>query len=101
MTYILTHLLLMFLLIFFLHSHLSSSYVLAHLLLTFLLIFFLHSCLSSSYILTCLLLTFLLAIPPRRLIMNTCRRLYILLNQISRHIIKQSEKVFLKVIFSS
>src|SRR5947207_9794025 len=91
----------MFLLVFFLCSHSSSSYILAHLLLMFLLVFFLHSCLSSSYVLACLLLTFLLVLSSHRLVMNICHRLYILLNQISRCIIKQSEKVFLKVILRS
>ena len=91
----------MFLLIFFLHSCLSSSYVLACLLLMFLLVFFLCSCLSFSYILACLFLTFSLIISSHRLVMNICYRLYILLNQISRRVIKQSRKVFLKVIFRS
>src|SRR5437667_11947585 len=77
---------------------LSSSYVLTCFFLTFLLIFFLYSCSFSSYILACLFLTFSLTVSSCRLIMNICHRLYILLNQISRHIIKQSEKVFLKVI---
>src|SRR5206468_758318 len=100
-SYILAHLLLMFLLVFFLCSHSSSSYVLAYLFFTFSLIFFLYSYLSSSYILSCLLLIFFLVISSFLLIMNICCRLYILLNQISRCIIKQSEKVFLKVIFRS
>src|SRR6266496_3678559 len=91
-------LLLMFLLVFFLCSCSSSSYVLAHLLFMFSLVFFLCSCLFSSYVLACLLLMFSLVLPSRRLVMDTCCRLYTLLNQISRHIIKQSEKVFLEVI---
>src|SRR5436190_592170 len=104
----------MFSLIFFLYSHLFSSYVLAHFLLMFLLVFFyilacfllmfllvffLHSCLFFSYILAHLLLIFSLIISSHRLVMNICCRLYILLNQISRHIIKQFEKIFLKIIF--
>src|SRR5436190_2119044 len=89
----------MFLLVFFLCSCLSSSYILTCLLLMFLLVFFLCSCLSSSYILACLLLMFLLVISSCRLVVNICHRLYISLNQISKCIIKQSEEVFLKVIF--
>src|SRR5437762_13901773 len=65
------------------------------------LVFFLHSYLFFSYVLACLLLMFSLVVSSCRLIVNTCYRLYILLNQISRHVIKQSEKVFLKVIFRS
>src|SRR5437667_5261324 len=78
-----------------------SHNMIKSLLLTFLLVFFLCSCSSFPYILACLLLMFLLAVPSHRLIMNICCRLYISLNQISRHIIKQSEKVFLKVILRS
>ena len=82
---------------------LSSSffYVLAHFFLTFSLVFFLCSCLFSSYILACLLLMFLLILSSCRLVVNICHRLYILLNWISRCVIKQSEDVFLKVIFRS
>src|SRR2546421_5080513 len=98
-SYILAHLLFMFLLVFFLCSCSSSSYILACLLLIFLLIFFLYSCSSSSDVLAYLLLMFSLIISSHRLIVNICCRLYISLNQISRHIIKQSEKVFLKIIF--
>src|SRR5437667_237208 len=91
----------MFSLIFFLCSCLFSSYILTCLLLTFSLIFFLYSCLSSSYVLTHLLLIFLLVISSHRLIVNIYHRLYILLNQINKHVIKQSEKVFLKIILRS
>ena len=98
-SYILAHFLLMFLLIFFLHSHSFFSYILAHLLLTFSLVFFLHFHLSFFYVLACFLLMFLLVISSHRLIMNICHRLYILLNQISKHIIKQFEEIFLKIIF--
>src|SRR5437667_10024030 len=87
-SYILTHLLLIFSLIFFLHSHSSSSYILTCFLLMFSLIFFLHSHLSSSYVLACLLLMFSLVISSCRLVMNICHKLYISLNQISKHIIK-------------
>ena len=88
-------------LVFFLCFCLSFSYILACLLLTFSLIFFLCSCLFSSYVLAHFLLTFSLIffLHSHRLIVNICHRLYILLNQISRHVIKQSEEVFLKVIF--
>src|SRR2546430_9488164 len=101
MKYVLACLLLIFLLVFFLCSCLSSSYVLACLLLMFSLVFFLCSCSSSSYVLACLFLMFLLIISSCRLVMNICHRLYILLNQISRCVIKHSEKVFLKVILRS
>src|SRR5205809_1074914 len=98
-SYILAHFLLTFSLVFFLHSCLFSFYFLAHFFLIFLLVFFLHSFLSFSYVLACLLLTFSLTVSSHKLIVNICYRLYILLNQISKHIIKQFEKVFLKIIF--
>src|SRR5438034_3720785 len=91
----------MFLLAFFLCSCSPSSYVLARLLLTFSLAFFLCSRSPSSYVLACLLLMFSLAVPPRRLVVDTCRRLYTSLNQTSRRVIKQSGEAFLEVILRS
>src|SRR5436189_265137 len=94
--------------IFFLYSCSFFSYFfsfffffffLVFFFLSFFLSFFLCSYLFSSYILACLLFIFSLVISSCRLVVNICHRLYILLNQISRCIIKQSEEVFLKVIF--